>query len=147
MRKRASILILFASVILITSCKAYRNPKNLNPKYPIESPELEDEIPGLQNLLRGDKIKVAGKDLRMSYLLYSGVEQGNLSGELWKEGGKKLKEPKAIRIPLDQIDYIRVRRKSIGATLAWTLGLGVAATVGMTIVLADVYGQIGPDEN
>ena len=115
--KRASFFILPASIVFQTSCKAYKNPNSLNPKYIIETPELAVEILGLQNILEGDEIKVVRKGMNMAYLVFARAVGGYLSGEVWKDGGKKLNQPKAIRIPINQIEYIKVRRKSVGATL------------------------------
>ncbi len=145
MKNLVSLFALIIAFSLLASCKAYRNPNNLNPKYPIKSPELADKIPGLQNLLVGDQLKITGIDKSVKFLVYSGMEQGHLSGDLRKDQGRKLGEPEHILIPLDQIDFIKVKRKSVGATLAWTLGLGVAATVGIIIILVDVYSELGPD--
>ena len=61
MKKRASFFILIVSILFLTFCEAYRSPNSLNPKYIIDTPELADEILGLQNILKGDEIKVARK--------------------------------------------------------------------------------------
>tara|TARA_R110002012_G_scaffold263161_5_gene445808 strand:- start:25845 stop:26009 length:165 start_codon:yes stop_codon:yes gene_type:complete len=50
--------------------------------------------------------------MKMAYLVFARGEGGYLFGEVWKDGGKKLNQPKAIRIPINQIEYIKVRRKA-----------------------------------
>ena len=63
--------------------------------------------------------------------------------EGWRQ---KVTTAKGHSYSYKSIEYIKVRRKSLGTTLAWTLGLGLATTAGITILLADVYSQIGPDD-
>ncbi|REG94664.1 hypothetical protein [Algoriphagus antarcticus] len=82
MKNLVSLFALIIAFSLLASCKAYRNPNNLNPKYPIKSPELADKIPGLQNLLVGDQLKITGIDKSVKFLVYSGVGKG-ISQEIY----------------------------------------------------------------
>ncbi|PZX53822.1 hypothetical protein LV84_02930 [Algoriphagus ratkowskyi] len=145
MKKLVSFLamIIFFSLV---SCKAYRNPVNLKPKYIIESPELSDKMPGLQNLLVGDEIKVVGKDQRILYLNYSGIDSDLVLGEMWKENGKKMRDEKTVKIPLSEIDFINVKRNSPGATIALVAGLGTVATVSfIALAISILVEHTGPD--
>lgn len=142
------IFLLSISVTLLFSCKAYRNPNNLKPSYPIESPELADKMPGLQNLLIGDEIKVVGKDQSIRLLKYCRVDSDLVLGEMWKDRGKKLAEPKKVQIPLAEIDFINVKRKSPAATVALIAGVGGGVALGtIIIVLSTLINHVGPDGN
>lgn len=139
-----SIFLILA--IFTCSCKAYRNPNKLHSKNTIESQILRGEIPGLQNLVVGDKIKVVAEDKRVMFMIYQGLQSDFILGELYKQDGKKLTESQNIQVPLTEINYLRVRRKSLGATVAWTLGLGTVTAIALIPVLADLYGELGPDD-
>lgn len=129
------------------SCKAYRNPDNLKPKYAVESPDLAEILPGLQNLLVGDEIKVVGKDNHIRKLIFCGIEEDYLSASLWNEGGRLLEEPTYVLIPFNEIQFINVKRKSPGATIALVAGLSTVAVVSMTVLYFSILvNQVGFDD-
>lgn len=143
--KPVSLLAIIVCISLV-SCKAYRNPNNLNPKYAIESLELSDLMPGAQNLLVGDEIKVVGKDQSIRYLKYTGINSEVVSGEMWKEKGKKLKATRTVQIPISEIDFINVKRKSPAATVALISGGGIIVAMGIIVVnLSFLVETTGPD--
>lgn len=142
--KNQIVFFLALSTTLLFSCKAYRNPNNLRVKYPIESPELGEKMPGLQNLLIGDEIKVVGKDQSIRLMKFCGVDSDLIMGEMWKDRGKRLAEPIDVQIPLAEIEFINVKRNSPAGTATLIVGVGGVAAVSILLVtLSFVLKNIG----
>lgn len=127
-------------VVGLASCKAYRNPSNLNPMYVIEQPQLGDKIPGLENLVIGDLIKVISLDSQVQFLIYDGVKDDNLTGYLTNRTGKKTNLSELIEVPISTVNILRVKRKSPAATIAY-IGLWGALALGVTFGLIAVLTQ------
>jgi hypothetical protein len=108
--------------------------------YVIENPELGEEIPGLENLVVGDLIKVISHDSQVRYLIFEGVKDRNITGHLTSRSGKNTNQTELTEIPISIVKVLRVKRKSPAATIAY-VGLWGAIALGITLGLLTVLTQ------
>jgi hypothetical protein len=125
-------LYIFAIAILLTSCKAYRNLENINPRVSKENQAVPFDKNELKKLIPGDQIVVESTSGFKQYLIYQNFTEDKLVGSVWKEDQSKPETPKSIEIPFEEIEQVRVRRVSAAATVP----LAVFAAMG---VLFGIY--------
>lgn len=104
-------------MLIISSCKAYRNVENLNPKSPTELNEGVFDKSAISKLVPGDIITVNASTGFKYYMVFQSYTGENLVGSVWKVNEEKLEIPQKTEIPFDEIDLIRVRRVSPAATV------------------------------
>jgi len=139
MKRSFVILLGIVLISMLGSCKAFRNPENLNPMYEINSPELGLLIPGLQNLVVGDLVKIISNDSQVYYMIFDRVEDGQLQGYLTKKSGRKRQES-VFAMPITDIKTIKVKRKSPAATIAY-VGLWGAVALGVALGLVALLAE------
>ena len=139
MKEKLILLRILALLLLLGSCKAYRNVENLEPKVSKEAKEGPFVKSELSKLVPGDKILVEATTGFKYYLIYQNYTSDNLVGSAWKVNDEKLETPKPIEIPFGEIDQIRVWRVSAGATAP----IVVLGTMGIIVAIAAIVWSSG----
>lgn len=129
---------LFLFLILVfSSCKTYRNVENLKPKTSKDKTEVRIDRTSIDKLIPGDEIivnTVEGFTYNMIFRIRDGIY---LVGNVQKVNSEKLPKPEALRIPIEEIETLKVKRVSPAATtVAGVLGAAALFFVGLMIVLA-----------
>jgi len=120
------------------SCKVYRDVENLKPSYSKEAKAGSFASGALTRLIEGDQIQVKTKSGETYYMNYKQIHGQNLFGTVWKVDKNKIPPIKAIEIPIAEIEEVRVKRLSIGATSLFVVG---AAGVAFGILLLITFGS------
>lgn len=139
MKRSVVVLLGMVLISILGSCKAFRNPENLNPMYEINSPELDLIIPGLQNLVVGDRVKIISNDSQVYYMIFDKVEDGQIQGFLTKKSGRK-RQGSVFVMSLTDIKTLKVKRKSPAATIAY-VGLWGAVALGVALGLIALLAE------
>jgi hypothetical protein len=115
--------------IAFSSCKTYRNVENLGPSTPNEDRFDYFDEQSLDKLQAGDKILIRTKDRRALFVSFEMVKADSLIGTLTRSGSVKFEKNTPFQISTADIESLKVKRVSAGATFGLVGGSIVAVVL------------------
>ena len=112
-------------VLILSSCKMYRNVENLQPNLPKDQRLEYFDVKSLDKLEEGDPILIRSKNDRLYYVTFERVQADSLIGTSWKSGSIKLENNTPFQISVNDILSLKVRRVSAGFTIGGIILVGI----------------------
>lgn len=128
------LLSLVVLLLLLGSCKGYRDVENLSPRVSKEIKAGPFEKSTLNKLVEGDEVIVKTLDGKMYYLTFKQVNGENLNGTVSKIDDKILEPKQNMEIPVSEIENLQVWRKSIAATAPVAVLVAMGIIVGIYVL-------------
>lgn len=114
--QKLKILSFLAIAFLLSSCKAYRNVENLNPKSSEEERAGDFDINSLNKLIEGDRIILTTIDGKKHNLFYKRINGDQLLGTIINKGLDKSEITENFALDIADIEKVWVKRVSAAAT-------------------------------
>lgn len=113
---KALLLPLLLICFFLSSCKAYRNLENLNPKSSEEERAGDFDISSLNKLVEGDRIILITIDGVKHNLIYKRIDGDQILGTTINNGLNKSQITEDIIFAIADIEKVWVKRVSAAAT-------------------------------
>lgn len=130
-------------LLLLSSCKAYRPIDTVTKEIPKEERSKMFVSRQLDQISPGDSLEVKMKDGNTYLVIYQLTKNDSLNGLFWKKNLKNLKVPIESAVHLGQIEALKIKHFSWGATAGLTggvlLGLGVIGYFATQSFLTNTY--------
>lgn len=115
--KVITVRVFVVLVVLLSSCKTYRNVENIQPKVSGKNQRGSFEKESISKLTEADKIIVKLNSGEEYFLYYKQLNGSNLIGTLWKNNKKKIEPNQRIEIPIDKIERVYAYRINWAVTI------------------------------
>lgn len=107
-------------LLLATACKAYRPIDTVSREIPKENRSKSFVSRQLDQISPGDSLQINLKNGITYEMIYQTTRNDSLSGLFWKKNIQRFKVPIESSVHVDQIDSLKIRRFSLGATIGIT---------------------------
>ncbi len=125
---------IFFIMIILGSCKVYRNVENLNPKSSEEERAGDFDISLLNKLVEGDRIIIRTLEGKKYRLFYKRLNGNQLIGTTINNGLDQSEINQNIEFAIANIEQLWVKRVSAAATIPIVIVSSLGLAFGILII-------------